>query len=88
MGRHWPDEIAQRRRVKRAERSAARDEVVVETATDDDIRAGLRDALDEHGLTRAQVNAESRAGRYSSEASRQAAFMSAFARQCGLEGEP
>lgn len=32
MGRHWPDEIAERRRVKRAERARVRDEIEEEAS--------------------------------------------------------
>lgn len=35
MGRHWPDEIAERRRVKRADRARTRAEVLVELLPDE-----------------------------------------------------
>jgi len=49
--------------------------VVVEEATVDDLRVAMQAALDDAGLTRAEVEAEARAGRFSSEDARRAWFV-------------
>jgi len=62
--------------------------VEVIDATTDDVRSALRSHLADADVTRAQIDAETAAGRWSANEHRWLAWASHFAGLCGIQGEP